>query len=126
MNIDDERKKVADQAAGTAGVPPAGPLVKEEDVTQTVEKGPEEKVVKGQLLDVVFETTLHAEYVFPDMDAQQALGLLRAMPLAIDKITLVNASGACLILPARIIEKMRIYENVKAASPEPLHSWSRT
>lgn len=82
--------------------------------------------MKGQLLDVVFETTLHAEYVFPDMDAQQALGLLRAMPLSLDKITLVNATGACLILPARIIATMRIFENVKAANAVPLHSWSRS
>lgn len=95
-------------------------------MTQTVEKEPEEKVVKGQLLDVVFETTLHAEYVFPDLDAQHALGLLRSMPLALDKITLVNASGACLVLPARVVEKVRLYENVKAANAVPLHSWSRT
>lgn len=94
-------------------------------MTQTVEKDPEEKVVKGQLLDIIIETTLGAEYAFPDMDAQEAMKLLRSLPLTIDQLTLVNASGACLLIPARVIHAVHLFTNVKAAFAAPLHSWVR-
>lgn len=54
------------------------------------------------LVDLTFETSLGAKYIFPDMEKRDVDELVAMMPRPKD-IVLVNASGACLTVPSRII-----------------------
>ena len=84
----------------------------------TTEKEP--AAVPGQLLDLTITTSLDGVYVFPDFDAQEARRLIQQAlatgALSGEQLTLVNASGACLVIPVRI---------VKGISAGPALSWVR-
>ena len=61
----------------------------------------------ANLVEVEFETSMGAVYKFPDMEASavdSALAQLSGQP----QFTLANVSRACLILPTRIIQKIRV------------------
>ena len=61
-----------------------------------------------KLVEVCIETSLGARYVFPDM-AETALAHVFASGLAtFENITLVNASGAVLVVPTRIIRSFTV------------------
>lgn len=95
-------------------------------MTQRAEPTPEEQVRPGQLLDFVIRTSLDARYVLPDMDGRQAIAIIRRLPLEIgtlSQLTLVNASGACLAVSTRIIERAGIYSD--AESTHPILEWQR-
>lgn len=60
--------------------------------------------MKGELVDITFTTSLGAVYKFPDMDAEEVENFLRVV--AVDQsrqASLVNATGACLVLPMRVV-----------------------
>lgn len=79
-------------------------------MTQHVERDLEADFVPGQLLPLTIKTFLGAEYVFPDMDAHQAADLVRSAlrlgHLDGTQLTLVNATGACLTVPTRVIQSI--------------------
>lgn len=87
---------------------------------------PEAKLPPGAMLDVVIQTSLGAEYVFPDMDALQLLKLVGnfAIHLSHTQLTLVNATGACLVLPMRVIQSVKAHRNVKSSEPA-MAEWER-
>lgn len=79
-------------------------------MTQTVEKDPGADFVPGQLVELTLKTFLDGTYVFPDFDAGEAkrliLGARATGALAGEQLTLINASGACLVLPTRIVKSL--------------------
>jgi len=61
----------------------------------------------SQLTEVEFWTSLDAIYIFPDVDEAELLRLVSGFHHA-GQVTLVNVSGACLVLPSRIVTKIFI------------------
>lgn len=58
----------------------------------------------GILCCASFETTLGETYSFPDMDSGELDKLANYFPEGHSSITLSNVSGACLVIPVRIIK----------------------
>lgn len=68
------------------------------------------------LADVTVETTLGAKYLFPDVEKgiiEQVLRHVSSHP----SITLVNQSNACLVLPTRIVQVIKIDDVEKWRAP---------
>lgn len=61
-----------------------------------------------KLVSIELETTLGAKYAFPDVELDIAQQLLRQWPPAEGKVVLVNASGAFLSLPFRIVAILNV------------------
>lgn len=62
-----------------------------------------------KLVEVEFETSLGAVYRFPDVDEADVEALIqRFPPRDTANLTLVNVSRACLALPVRIINFIRV------------------
>ena len=70
-------------------------------MTQTVERNL--APTPGALSDLVLGTELGAWYTFPDVDMAEIIRLVQSMPISLAQLTVVNASGACLVVPVRII-----------------------
>lgn len=94
-------------------------------MTEYVERAPEEQLRPGQLLDVVINTSLDARYVLPDVDGRQGLDLVRRFEKVFSQtqLTLVNASGACLTMPTRLIDRIAVH--LDSESTRPLLEWRR-
>lgn len=69
------------------------------------------------LSSVILETELGATYVFPDVVKAVATNFAESFKPT-GNVTLVNVSGACLVLPSRLVVKITVGEEVlwKAAS----------
>ncbi len=69
-----------------------------------------EQVPKGELSELIIQTMLGATYVFPDFDTVEAVKLVSSFPGALrsPQLTLVNVSGACLVLPTRVIRALYV------------------
>lgn len=63
--------------------------------------------LKDKLVTLELETTLKAVYVFPDMPATAIEAFVAGFGHE-RTVTLVNVSMACLILPARIVNVLRV------------------
>lgn len=63
-----------------------------------------------QLMHVYIETLEGASYSFPDMDKEKLEQLLGndSTWKALGSLVLVNASGACLVVPTRIIKTIAL------------------
>lgn len=59
------------------------------------------------LYEVEVDTTLGVKYVFPDMEGEIIEQALRNIG-AHSTLTLVNQSTACLVLPVRILQTVRV------------------
>jgi len=54
------------------------------------------------LVDVEFRTSLEAVYLFPDVPTSVVDRLISDFNYTV-QVTLINVSGACLVVPARIV-----------------------
>lgn len=64
------------------------------------------------------ETRLGAKYVFPDMTDKIHLPVGAGLDVGKSSITLVNTSGAALVLPFRIVKTIRLDGTVIWEGPE--------
>lgn len=64
------------------------------------------------------ETRLGAVYQFPDIDDKIEIPRGAGLNKALTNLTLVNISGACLVLPWRIIKSIKLDEEVVWTGPE--------
>lgn len=64
----------------------------------------------SKLVTVRFETTLGAHYTFPDLDSSifEKVLMQEEAWRRLGAIALSNASGACLVVPTRIIETILV------------------
>jgi hypothetical protein len=64
------------------------------------------------------ETRLGAVYRFPDVDGEVYVPKGAGLNAAVTGLTIVNASGACLVIPWRIVQKIRVDGEVIWTGPE--------
>lgn len=62
---------------------------------------------KLQLVSIELETILGSVYVFPDVDLEEVETMLKHFHDSAS-VTLVNVSKACLVLPPRIVNVIRV------------------
>lgn len=73
-----------------------------------------------QLVLIEFETFEQATYSFPDVDKEQFRKMIANVSIwkSLGSMVVTNISGACLVLPSRIIKTIRIdKEEVWTACP---------
>lgn len=61
---------------------------------------------------LTFETTLGSKYVIPDVEPKAASDLVASLPRFADA-GITNASGACLIIPSRILAAVSVDGEVR-------------
>jgi hypothetical protein len=64
------------------------------------------------------ETRLGAVYRFPDVDGEVYVPKGAGLNAAVTGFTIINASGACLVIPWRIIRQIRLDNEVIWTGPE--------
>jgi len=80
-------------------------------------EGGQLEISESQLVEVQVKTTQHSHYVFPDV-AREAVERVLAENLAASRnLTLVNASGAALVLPTRIIGAVHVDGELRWKAP---------
>lgn len=64
----------------------------------------------SKLAELTLRTSLGAEYKFPDADEDELKNLIKGLQLGthLSQLTLTNVSGACLVLPIRIVASVSI------------------
>lgn len=68
----------------------------------------------SKLVKLTLTTSLGAEYVLPDMPEKTVEELIKSPNLhGFSSLSLVNQSGACLIIPVRTIETITVDGEIK-------------
>ncbi len=76
--------------------------------------------VDTPLVAVMVVTELGAEYHFPDVLRSQIEPLLVSDTLhGFTQLTVINQSGACLVIPKRIIKTIALDGEIKWRTPSP-------
>lgn len=75
----------------------------------------------ADLVAVEIETTLGALYVFPDMPRSVLEASFRSGKWDEGQLTLVNVSGAALVMPNRIVKELRYEGQVHWRGPTNRH-----
>lgn len=70
------------------------------------------------LRNCTIETRLGAVYVFPDMATEVDVPVGSGLNSSETNLTMINVSGACLVLPWRIIKQIKMDEQVIWTGPE--------
>jgi hypothetical protein len=71
------------------------------------------------LVTIGFLTLEGSAYSFPDVEVEEAERLAAYFPEKYSQVTLVNASGACLVVPLRVVRVYLVEGQERWIRPSP-------